>query len=539
MAPNSRRSTLQTEILAALATGPANSISALAESLEKSRPSVSRSIKKLTAAGLTEKQGTTWQLTSMGQKEAELATRALHSSTKEVVEIAGKKFRAVTGIHKRFVHDYLTMGEVMPSIADFAINPAFDLDSITLGGVSSIVDSLSTTRMLGMDTSQLGLSAVTAFNDRAEDALSGVTRMSNLADTIDGMAGIGPLAEEGLGAVTQMSDLVNSVAGLSELEIAASGTVSSLVRDFIDSSGSVAGLVESWQMPDITSLAAPMVSVQDTYASILGTLAEHDYALNLGVVADQSGLLSSTLGAVMDVADYYSTVAHIAAGSTIDPEILSVPFHLSMISSSLAGVFEDSLNSLRNSGLSQARDLSDRLYYSSLPVAHYAEFGRHLIQDDEPTAEIRERTAVIHGDRRGINDLDPLLSHIDPRLVAKRRGAWLTFNGDNPDRHSQAAASMREVLHHVLLALAPDTSVPRNDKGEITRRARVLFVMEQNEADGGLVDSVCSAVMSGYRQLSNRTHGMPGDHHWPMLHLMHSTEAAILALLIAADVKTS
>ncbi|MBA2289845.1 MAG: ArsR family transcriptional regulator, partial [Chloroflexia bacterium] len=123
MAPNSRRSTLQTEILAALATGPANSISALAKSLEKSRPSVSRSIKKLAEAGLTEKQGPTWQLTSMGQKEAELATRALHTSTKEVVEIAGKKFRAVTGIHERLVRDLLNIGEVMPSIANFTIIP--------------------------------------------------------------------------------------------------------------------------------------------------------------------------------------------------------------------------------------------------------------------------------------------------------------------------------------------------------------------------------------------------------------------------------
>lgn len=539
MAPDSRRSTLQTEILAALATAPVSSIAALAKSLDKARPSVSRSIKKLAEAGLAEKQGRTWQLTSKGQREAELATRALQTSAKEVVEIAGRKFRAVTGIHERFVRDHLTMGDVMPSIANFAGNPMFDPNSITLGGISTIVDSLYSTKMLGMDTSQLGLSAITGFNDRAEEALSAVTRISDLSDTMVGVTGINARAEEALGGVMRMGDLVGTVAGLSESEILASGAVCSLVQDLIDLPDSIAAWAGPWQPHDFAALAAPIVSAQNTYASILETLGKSDYVLSLGAVADQSRLLSSTLGAVMDVAGYYSTVGDIATGLAIDPELMTIPAHLSAISASLAGVFDESFESLKHPDHLPISVLSDRLYYSSLPVAHYAEFGRHLVQDDGPGAEMGERTTVVHGDRRGIEDLDPLLSQIDPRLVAKRRGAWLTCNGDNPDRHSQAAASMREVLNHVLLVLAPDTLVPRNAKGYITRRARVLFVMEQNEANSDLIDSVCSAVMNGYRQLSNRDHGMPGDYHWPMLHLMHSTEAAILALLIAANIKTS
>jgi DNA-binding transcriptional ArsR family regulator len=536
MAPDSRRSTLQTEILAALATGPANSISALAKSLEKSRPSVSRSIKKLAEAGLTEKQGPTWQLTSMGQKEAELATRALHTSTKEVVEIAGKKFRAVTGIHERLVRDHLNIGEVMPSIANFTINPAFDLDSITLGGISSIVDGLTTTRMLGMDTSQLGLSAVTAFNDRAEEALSAVTGMSNLADTIDGMAGISPLAEEGLGAVTRMGDLVDTVPGLTESDIIASGVVGPLVRDLIASPNSIAALAGPWQSLDIAALAAPIVSAQSTYASLLETLAERDYALGLGAVATQSRLLSSTLGAVVDVADYYSTSAEIANGLAIDPELLNIPAQLSKITSSLADVFYENLESLGRADHLPIPALSDHLYHATLPVSHYADFSRRLAASNELVDPEDEATTEAD-ERLGTEELDPLLRQLNPAFIDKRHGAWLTLNSNNPDRHSQAAGSMRELLSMVLHILAPDDRSPRDEKGRITRKARVRHIMAPSKSDADHVEAMANAIDTGYDELSRAFHA--GQHSYLiMLSLMLSAESTMLMLLSNSKGKT-
>jgi hypothetical protein len=46
--------------------------------------------------------------------------------------------------------------------------------------------------------------------------------------------------------------------------------------------------------------------------------------------------------------------------------------------------------------------------------------------------------------------LDELLDKLDPSLKKKRAGAWMAFHSDNPDRLSQAANSMVELLNGVI-----------------------------------------------------------------------------------------
>jgi len=46
--------------------------------------------------------------------------------------------------------------------------------------------------------------------------------------------------------------------------------------------------------------------------------------------------------------------------------------------------------------------------------------------------------------------LDELLDHLDPRLRKRRLGAWQALRSDNPDRLSQAANSMVELLDQVI-----------------------------------------------------------------------------------------
>lgn len=48
------------------------------------------------------------------------------------------------------------------------------------------------------------------------------------------------------------------------------------------------------------------------------------------------------------------------------------------------------------------------------------------------------------------NELDDLLKNLDNRLPKKRAGAWETFHSNNPDRLSQSANSMVELLDNVI-----------------------------------------------------------------------------------------
>ena len=49
-----------------------------------------------------------------------------------------------------------------------------------------------------------------------------------------------------------------------------------------------------------------------------------------------------------------------------------------------------------------------------------------------------------------VDKLDDLLEKLDPKLKRRRQGAWQAFRSDNPDRLSQAANSMVELLDKVI-----------------------------------------------------------------------------------------
>lgn len=56
------------------------------------------------------------------------------------------------------------------------------------------------------------------------------------------------------------------------------------------------------------------------------------------------------------------------------------------------------------------------------------------------------------------HELDDLLYKLDPRLSKKRQGAWQTFKSSNPDRLSQSANSMVELLDKVIGLVCGDLS---------------------------------------------------------------------------------
>lgn len=67
-------------------------------------------------------------------------------------------------------------------------------------------------------------------------------------------------------------------------------------------------------------------------------------------------------------------------------------------------------------------------------------------------------------------ELDKLLEKLDSRLPPKRTGAWETFHSNNPDRFSQSANSMVELLDQVIRLTCVDLSLDnylRNKFGDI------------------------------------------------------------------------
>lgn len=63
-------------------------------------------------------------------------------------------------------------------------------------------------------------------------------------------------------------------------------------------------------------------------------------------------------------------------------------------------------------------------------------------------------TEVVDADK-----LDILLEKLDPRLKRRRQGAWQAFRSENPDRLSQAANSMVELLDQVIGQVCQDTAL--------------------------------------------------------------------------------
>ena len=65
---------------------------------------------------------------------------------------------------------------------------------------------------------------------------------------------------------------------------------------------------------------------------------------------------------------------------------------------------------------------------------------------------------AIEVDQEEKTEIDELLDQMDPNLKNKRIGAWIAFRSDNPDRLSQAANSMVELLDKVISEICKDVA---------------------------------------------------------------------------------
>lgn len=90
-----------------------------------------------------------------------------------------------------------------------------------------------------------------------------------------------------------------------------------------------------------------------------------------------------------------------------------------------------------------------------LPECVY-EYAIQQKETEQEKASVRKiQTIIKERDKK----LDQLLEKLHPRLKNRREGAWLAFRSDNPDRLSQAANSMVELLDKVISQVCKDTQL--------------------------------------------------------------------------------
>lgn len=205
------------------------------------------------------------------------------------------------------------------------------------------------------------------------------------------------------------------------------------------------------------------------------------------------------------------------------------------MSSSLADVFHENLLSLEASNQAlQAPILSDHLYYSTLPVSHYAHASRHLLVD-EPI-ELSGEPQTWTDENLGNEELDPLLKRLDHDFVGKRRGSWIALNGSNPDRLAHAAGSQKNLLLQVLRLLVADSElayVDLNEKGSKIK-ARIKQIMGGSKSETDHVMAVANAVVTGYAVYNKYDHTNQKNELALRAHLQ-TGEALLFMVLIRLD----
>jgi hypothetical protein len=117
--------------------------------------------------------------------------------------------------------------------------------------------------------------------------------------------------------------------------------------------------------------------------------------------------------------------------------------------------------------------------------------------------------------------LDGELAEIAPDCEARWTGALFALHPDNPDAARHFCTSARELLSGILTRFAPDDDVladdpdcPKTDEGDVSRRARVRFILRSrgicDDAFEGFVDKDIDDVVRLFREFNDGTHGSAG-----------------------------
>lgn len=500
MGNSSRRSVLQTQILAHLREAPAPSVSALAEAVGSPRPSVSRSLHTLAKQGYVEQHGRCWHITDAGAAIAEEAVEQLAETTEEIIELAGHRFRAV---------NRLGQGDMLTSTVEKAFNMA------SSGLLDTAISSYSTT----MSDSQMGFGMLSRASQMDFGMLSSSLTETTLQslNTALGLTTADMHAWSGLGT----SDIPLPGDGLAEASRAA------MVDGLVDFSG-LGGMDAALGVPvNLGEVASHLLAVQTDYASFLSNIPLSDLTIGYGVIGEQTNLLASAIDDTLGL--HANAVLSDLQGHAVN-ELAWIPSSLAAVTGSLADLFHDQVEQLRG-GVPRIciTDVADRMLLSTRPVAHFVDAARLLIEE-ENQPDVVETTGHVVGEHDNPR-LDALLMQMNPKFVDKRRGSWMALESDNPERLCHAAGSQKNLLTQMIRHIAPEFEVPDDDQpgSFIKARIRQSFGVSKSESDH--VKAVANAVYTGYAQFNKYDHTNQ-THEGSLRGIMRTAEGLMEIILV-------
>ncbi len=123
--------------------------------------------------------------------------------------------------------------------------------------------------------------------------------------------------------------------------------------------------------------------------------------------------------------------------------------------------------------------------------------------------------------------LDMLLENLDPALKKKRDGAWKTFNSDNPDRLSQSANSMVELLRHTIKKVCGNIGL----KEFLIRKYQSKRLSKFAETQSKWIDETVNYILETKDRLEGIKHHEDFRYENIVEVLMSSTEGILIILL--------
>jgi hypothetical protein len=172
--------------------------------------------------------------------------------------------------------------------------------------------------------------------------------------------------------------------------------------------------------------------------------------------------IEGELGVIRELTGFYEIHKHLSS-----PEV--TPESLSYLKAAMVCSIFDLESKKRNAVVARAKKAFDLEIYEIVRKLQAKPYDRiklpealydFVAEREHWAAEVAGPTEDI-GTRIPVNDieLDSLLAALGPRFKERRVGAWETFNSRNPDRLSQAANSMVELLDKVITEICKGTTL--------------------------------------------------------------------------------
>lgn len=475
MRPRHRRSILQTEILTSLRDHAASSIAALAQDINHTRPSVSRSLHTLEEQGFVQRDGRGWRLTDAGLTEATAAEAKLHASTTETLELVGRQMNAARR---------LGMDPTLESRMRSLLSPAIGSDLV--GEALRQIDASASLRNAVVQPVEP--SVLERLNETIWQQQSALGAITTHAPGID--------------AYTEMLD------------------------------GGAATIIQRSIAAELADAISPMVAAQQDYREILSLspvvqaavppLSDDLFAKQTDLFAQAIDNLFALQRAEMVLLDKPTALATFSW----------IPEHLTAVSTSLAYLFEDEITQIRRDTTeSSMTRAAKRMVLVTVPVTSYIAGVRALVEaEDEPVTPSRLVPATRWS---GDDSLDARLAALNPDLVEMRHGSWHALNTRGPDFLRHAGVSQRELLDHVLQILVPADDLPEGQRQGPCTKARAKKALGGSNTDAEFVSAMSQAMYRAYKQLSTYTHGNE-KHEKSLYYLLLAGEGLLGFLLVNA-----